>query len=140
MSRRAAILIAVAAIGVSVPLAGCSQGQAVDLARQACRHVTTSIRLFESAEQAKNPGNAAKLATEAHAQLLDALPIAAQANSEDGQWNALMTTISESARVSESHLIVALHAQCKLANSGQPYQGPAGGATSQPPTSISGSG
>ena len=44
------------------------------------------------------------------------LPLAAAANSDDGSWNALMTTISEGATVDEGHLVPSLRAQCVVAN------------------------
>jgi hypothetical protein len=59
----------------------------------------------------------ALLRREADQQLRVALPIAAAANSDDGSWNSLMTTISEGATVDESHLIPSLTAQCLTADS-----------------------
>jgi hypothetical protein len=47
-------------------------------------------------------------------------PLAAQATSADGQWNALMTTLNELGQVDEGHLLVALRAQCAVADSNQP--------------------
>jgi hypothetical protein len=47
-------------------------------------------------------------------------PLAAEATSADGQWNALMTTLNEVGQVDEGHLISALQAQCGVANSNQP--------------------
>ena len=58
----------------------------------------------------------AQLRRQADAELRAALPLAAAANSDDGSWNALMTTISESATVDETHLIPSLKAQCVQAN------------------------
>ncbi len=45
--------------------------------------------------------------------------MAAAANSDDGSWNALMTTISEGATVDEGHLVPSLRAQCVVANANQ---------------------
>jgi hypothetical protein len=42
--------------------------------------------------------------------------LAAAANSDDGSWNALMTTISEGATIDEGHLVPSLRAQCVVAN------------------------
>jgi hypothetical protein len=134
--RVAAIPVLAVSAGLAILLTGCSQQQGLDLARQACDHVTRSIHLFHESEQATDPAAAARLNGEAHAELLDALPLAAEANSDDGQWNALMTTISESARVDERYLVVALTAQCRLANSSQPYQGPAGGGNLPPGSTL----
>ena len=52
----------------------------------------------------------------AEQQLRAALPLAAAANSDDGSWNSLMTTISEGATVDEGHLVPALQAQCVVAD------------------------
>lgn len=137
--RAVAVPVIVAATLSGLALSGCSD-QGVSLARQACSHVKQSLTDFRESQDNPDAGTAEHLSREARLQLLYALPIAAQANSENGQWNALMTTISEVARVDESHLVDALHAQCKLADSNQPDQGPAGGGTTPgngtlPPTS-----
>ncbi len=102
----------------SVALGGCSQ-QGLALARQACDHVDRSIRLYETSQRSTATSSATD-AAQAYDQLRLALPLAAQATSADGQWNALMTTISESARVDEGHLLIALQAQCAAAESNQP--------------------
>ncbi len=134
--RVAAVPVVAVSAGLAIILTGCSQQQGLDLARQACDHVTRSIQLFHESQHATDPATAARLNAQAHAELLDALPLAAEANSDDGQWNALMTTISESARVDESYLVVALTAQCRLANSNEPYQGPAGGGNTPPGSTL----
>ena len=70
--------------------------------------------------RAVSPGTsapaAAQLQKEADEQLRAALPLAADANSDDGSWNALMTTISEGATVDEGHLVPSLRAQCVVAD------------------------
>jgi hypothetical protein len=85
----------------------------MDLARQACVHVSLSVRYFELSTK---PGTAAtivrNLRTKADAELRAALPLAAAATSDDGSLNALMTTISESSTVDEAHLVPALKGQC----------------------------
>ncbi len=96
-------------------------------ARQACQHVLTSLRYYRASLRATGP-SAQRDLNLAYAQLRQALPLAAAANSANGQYNALMTTISESARVSESHLVVALEAQCSATDANQPYpNAPSGG-------------
>ena len=50
----------------------------------------------------------AQLSQQAYTQLRLALPIAAEAAYRDGQWQALMTTVSESNRVPETTLVPAL--------------------------------
>jgi hypothetical protein len=61
---------------------------------------------------------------EANNQLQDAEPLAAAATSDNGQWNALMTTLQEIGRVDEGHLLVALKAQCAVANTPGPAEPP----------------
>jgi hypothetical protein len=65
------------------------------------------------------PATVVHLQSQASAELRAALPLAAAANSDDGTWNSLMTTISEAATVDESHLVPALHAQCVVADTNQ---------------------
>jgi hypothetical protein len=90
------------------------------LAQEACVHVHRSISDWRSAEVAGTPAQTVSvLQREADEQLRDALPLAADANSDDGSWNALMTAISESATVDEDHLIPSLDAQCSVADSNQ---------------------
>ena len=99
-------------------LSACSStadGQA--LAQQACVHVHRSVLDYERSVAAGTPpASVASLQAQAAEQLRVALPLAAQANSDDGSWNSLMTTISEGANVDEAHLLPALKAQCVVAN------------------------
>lgn len=116
--RRAIGLLAAATLTGSV-LGACgnsaSDGQS--LARQACVHVDRSVIDWVRAGHAGTPGTTvASLLDQADQQLRAALPLAAAANSDDGSWNALMTTISESETVDEGHLVPALRAQCAVAN------------------------
>jgi hypothetical protein len=97
-------------------LSGCG-GSGDSLARQACVHVKDSIRLYRAAERTSDQSQASSERTRAIEQLEAALPLAAQANSADPQWNPLMTTLQEIGRNSEAHLILALTAQCALADS-----------------------
>jgi hypothetical protein len=123
-------LVAVAALGLSA----CSSQGGQDLAQQACVHVHLSVADYQRAVNPSTaPPAAAQLQKEADQELRDALPLAAAANSDDGSWNSLMTTISEGATVDEGHLVAALRAQCVVANS-NPNVNP------QSPSSNSGSG
>ncbi len=99
------------------------------LAKQACTHINRSIRLLEESGHQPDHVQAAHDSAQAYDQLRAALPIAAQAAFSDGQWQALMTTISESNRVPESMLVDALKAQCGQADSTIFGQVP-------PPTSV----
>lgn len=106
---------------VPVVAAACSStqdGQA--LAQQACVHVNRSVADWVEAQRAGTPApTAAALQRFAEQQLRLALPLAAAANSDDGTWNSLMTTISEIETVDEGHLVPALRASCVQADSNQ---------------------
>jgi len=134
-AARGLALIAVT-VGVAAGLSACSQGDALGLARQACVHVERSVQAWERSTSAgTSPAQAARLQRQATAELRTALPLAAAANSDDGSWNSLMTTISEVATVDESHLVPSLRAQCVVADTNQNVnpQGPSG---SQPPNTA----
>jgi hypothetical protein len=119
---------AAATVGVVLVLAvlasGCSQQDALGLARQACAHVSKSMRYYDSALTNPVGSTARRQMQEANDQLQDAEPLAAAATSDNGQWNALMTTLQEIGRVDEGHLLVALKAQCAVANTPGPAEPP----------------
>ena len=113
-------LVAAAVVGAALTLSACGGVSAQTLAAQACVHVHRSVVAFrQSTEPGVAVGAATSLRKKADAELSDALPLAAQANSADGSWNALMTTIAESATVDEKSLVPALLAQCALADTNQ---------------------
>jgi outer membrane lipopolysaccharide assembly protein LptE/RlpB len=125
MRRRAGAALAVGVVlSLSALVSGCSQQDALGLARQACAHVAKSMHFYD--EGLTNPVNASARheLQEANNQLQDAEPLAAAATSDDGEWNALMTTLQESGRVDEGHLLVALKAQCAVANTPGPAEPP----------------
>ena len=110
--RRGGATVALAACVVAGAVAtACSRGDALTLARQACDHVHRSIALY-ARSTTDPPASRAADAAAAVAQLRAALPLAATAAGEDSQWQALVTTLSESSRVPESDLVPALQAQC----------------------------
>jgi hypothetical protein len=113
--------VAVLALGgAALGLSACSTQGGQNLAQQACVHVRISVSDYLLAVRAGTaPAAAAQLQKQADQQLRDALPLAAAANSDDGSWNALMTTISEGATVDEGHLVPSLRAQCVVANANQ---------------------
>lgn len=123
-------VIVVAAL--SVVLAACGSG-GTDLARQACSHVGKSVALFKQAEHAPTQTTANTLAEQAYVQLRDALPLAARAAAADGQWQALMTTLSETNRVGEQYLITSLQDQCAVAREQNPVAPPGPQHTIPPP-------
>jgi hypothetical protein len=104
--------------GAALGLSGCSSsadGQA--LAQQACVHVHRSVEDYERSVVAGTPpATVAALQKDAASELGEALPLAARANSDDGSWNSLMTTISQGANIGEANLVPALKAQCVVAN------------------------
>lgn len=116
-----ALLVLVLGLGGAMALASCGQQNGVALAQQACTHIDQSIQNYNEAQKIAtvDPGRAAVLRRQAAKGLIAAIPIAAQANSINGQWNPLVTTLSESSTVNEGHLEVALNAQCQMAKTGQ---------------------
>jgi hypothetical protein len=122
------------AAGAALGLSACSSQGGQNLAQQACVYVRSSVADYQRAvDPSTSPAAAAQLQKKADQELREALPLAAAANSDDGSWNSLMTTISEIATVDEGHLVPALRAQCVVANS-NPNVNP------QPASSNSGSG
>jgi hypothetical protein len=122
------VLSGLAALGLGAVLSACGTS-GTGLAQQACHHVNRSIALLSEAGRETDTSVAAQLRLKAYDQLRDALPIAAEAAYADGQYQALMTTVAESSRVSETTLVPALQAQCQSADSSPFGQAP-------PPSSI----
>jgi hypothetical protein len=118
-------------LSLGAGLAACSNG-GTDLARQACSHVSKSLSLFTRAERSPSQAQANFLAEQAYVQLRVALPLAAKAAAADGQWQALMTTLSETNRVAEQYLIKSLKDQCAVTREQNPLQ-PSGPQHSIPP-------
>ncbi len=117
-----------------VGLSACSDQGGQALAQQACVHVNRSVADYLRSVRAGTPAaTVALLQKEADQELRAARPLAAQANSDDGSWNSLMTTISEGATVDEGHLVPSLRAQCVVADSNQNVnpQTPGAGTTPQ---------
>jgi hypothetical protein len=116
--RRRVLGAAALSIGAAVGFASCGGQSGQALAQQACVHVHRSVHDYlQSTRAGTSPATVALLRRDADQQLRIALPIAAAANSDDGSWNSLMTTISEGATVDEGHLIPSLRAQCVTADS-----------------------
>ncbi len=110
-------------------LSACGGDDGTALARQACTHINQSIALLKKAQLQPTGTDHGAIEQEAYDQLRLALPIAAEAAYHDGQWQALMTTVSESNRVSETILEPALVVQCAQADQSTFNQPP-------PPSSI----
>jgi hypothetical protein len=105
-------------------LAGCGSQSGDALAKAACGHVNQSIRLYTEAKRADSAAGARTDLARAYAQLRAALPLAAEATSQNGQWVALETTLSESSRVMEGELLAGLQQQCAVADSPNPGEPP----------------
>jgi hypothetical protein len=112
--------VAVVVVLVPFALAACSSSSGQSLAQQACVDVHRSVHDWDASKVVGESASAsANLQMKAEQQLRLALPLAAAANSDDGSWNSLMTTISEIGSVDEGHLVPALQAQCVVADSNQ---------------------
>ncbi len=111
--KRAAVAALIVWVGASLSACGNS---GTTLARQACTHINRSIALLKESDHPSGRSEAARLRQQAYNELRAALPIAAEAAYHDGQWQALMTTVSESNRVQETTLVSALKAQCSAAD------------------------
>jgi hypothetical protein len=94
---------------------GCASQDGAALAKQACGYVSSSISLYQSSLTPADKSTSTHLQDQAYDQLQLALQPAALAAGDDPQWQALMTTISESSRVPEGVLVSALQQQCAVA-------------------------
>ncbi|MGH7750687.1 MAG: hypothetical protein ACREQ5_38840 [Candidatus Dormibacteria bacterium] len=106
---RTAALVA-AALGSAALVTGCS-GSARPQAQQACRLVGKSLQTLAQSQHESGPA-ADRDRAAALEELRAALPIAALAATQDGQWQALDATLSESSRVTEANLVPALTREC----------------------------
>jgi hypothetical protein len=100
-------------------LSACGGGQDSSQGRQACADVTKSISLYDESLSAPTPARSKALVAEATAELRLALPLAASADTNDGTWQPLEATLSESNRfgsgphmLNEGQLTTALSSQC----------------------------
>jgi hypothetical protein len=126
-------------MGIGVTLSACGNGGQA-LAEQACTHIDRSISLLRQSSRPAGSTHSAQLEQEAYVELRKALPLTAEAAYDNAQWQALMTTVSESNRVPETTLIPALQAQCTDANASQsPFGGQAPPSSSIPPPAPSNS-
>jgi hypothetical protein len=141
LPRAARASAACAAAVVASILAGCANQNGTDLARQACQHVERSLTLYRASLHAQSPGAATAQQAQAVAQLRVALPMAATAAGEAGQFQGLMSTLAESDHLPESYLVHALGEQCAAADSSGgilPTPPPTAGtpSTRPPPTGL----
>ncbi len=118
---------------VACALGGCAGQDGTDLARQACGHVERSLTLYHASLHATSRAAAATQQSQAVAELRVALPLAATAAGQAGQYQALMATLAESDHLPESLLVHALGAQCAAVGSNA-GGAPTGVAPSPAPT------
>ncbi len=97
--------------------ASCASSNAAGLVRQACQHVERSLRLYEQSLH-EAPAQQAADQARAEAELQAAEAPVATAAGEDGRWQGLMTSLSQSIRVPESDLVGVLRVQCAPALGG----------------------
>lgn len=116
LKRATGTAAAAAGLALSLSLSGCANSAGLALARKACSDVNRSLAIYEKAERSPGSTQAGEERDQALSQLRAALPIAATAAGEAPQWQALMTTLSESSRIPESDLTFALSAQCAVAD------------------------
>jgi hypothetical protein len=128
---RATVAVCTMAV-VACGLAGCASHDGSDLARQACQHVERSLTLYQASLNAPSPAVAQAQQSQAMSELRDALPLAATAAGEAGQYQALMATLDESGQLPESLLVHALGLQCAAADSNT-GAGPGPAPTSETP-------
>jgi hypothetical protein len=102
---------------LAVGLTACANRDGTELAQQACRHVDRSLALYQASLRAPNATVAGAKQNEAMDELRDAMPIAATAAGEAGQFQGLMSTLAESDHLPESLLVHALTEQCTAADS-----------------------
>jgi len=126
---RQLVVGAVMSVAIGTTLSACGGNSGTALAKQACTHVDRSIVLLGRSDHQTDLSKSAGLRQQAYIELRKALPIAAEAAYHDGQWQALMTTVSESNRVGEATLVTSLEAQCAQADNSTFGQSP-------PPSSI----
>lgn len=113
LGHRLGRLIGAAALVTSAAIltSGCG-ASASSLGHEACVDVGKSLALYARSTRTKDTALARADRARALSLLRKALQPAAIAGSNDGDWQALMTTLSETNRVPEAKLVPALSAQC----------------------------
>ena len=115
LTRRSLGLASILSAGIVLSACG-SNPHAV----AACKIVNASIATYDHALTLTGDERTAGI-SHAQSQLKDAMRDAGIATSEDGTYNALQTTISESARVGMKNVVPSLRAQCSTILDPHPY-------------------
>jgi hypothetical protein len=120
----ARLRLALGAALAAITLGGCiiGDGGALGHIRASCHLVDRAVADMDAAKHlgVDSPEGQALL-QRASSLLSAATGPAAAGVSADGSWNALMTTLSEAARVPETNLEPALRRICGIAESNSPY-------------------
>lgn len=112
-SRRLRRLVcATALVSLLATFTSACGASASSLGHEACLDVAKSLAIYGRSTKTTDQSLAGKERQRALSLLRKALQPAAIAGSNDGDWEALMTTLSESNRVPEGKLVAALSAQC----------------------------
>lgn len=106
------LFCATALVASGAGIASACGTSASSLGHEACIDVGHSLSLYAQSTKTSDAALAEKDRARALSLLRQALQPAALAGSNDGDWQALMATLSESNRVPESKLVSALSAQC----------------------------
>ena len=114
LTRRIALLASL--VVASLTLAACGQ-DGIGNARAACRFVDRGISLYDQSTRTTDLATQQRLRDLARSQFLQGVGLAGAANSQSGQWNALMTTLTEASRVPVGNLVPTLRRQCRIAES-----------------------
>lgn len=122
MARLGRIGLVATLLASGVLLSACGTGSAVADARTSCGFVAQALHLQTRSEaRGISPARRQQLQAQAMSELLKGTSSAAAATSNDGSWNALVTTIGEAQRVPLHDLVPALRRLCQVANSSSPY-------------------
>ena len=113
--RRSLGLASVFAAGLTLSACG-TNAHAV----AACKQVKVAIAAYEAAMASTGAVQTSGV-THAQSLLKRAMGDAGAATSEDGTFNALQTTISESSRVGMGNVVPSLRAQCSQVLDPHPY-------------------
>lgn len=113
MARLSQRLVLVVAIGLSgLVLSGCGRDGLGD-ARQACSIAQTGIRAFDASTKPDVTASQREvLLAQTRSAFVKAMGYAARANSANGRWNALMTSLQTSRRVPVTYVVPTIRRQC----------------------------
>ena len=110
---RRPLTVVVTIFFASITLAACGSSDGLADARRACVKVERALAIERAADAPGVPSaHQAQLHAQAMTVVLSATGDAARANSSNGSWNALMTSISQAGQVPLIYLEPTLSSQC----------------------------